>query len=104
MNRGCEAIVRSTATILNKVGISDITLLSFDEQYDRFLNLQTTVKIVSYPNRSFIEKVFTIIKRKLFKDWIWGFKFFYKKLFDEIKNDAEKDNTMLFNIGGDTYC
>ncbi len=104
MNRGCEAIVRSTATILNKVGISDITLLSFDEQYDRFLNLQTTVKIVSYPNRSFIEKVFTIIKRKLFKDWIWGFRFFYKKLFDKIKNDAEKDNTMLFNIGGDTYC
>lgn len=99
INRGCEAIVRSTVKILNEAGLSDISVLTFDEKYDRTLGLDKKVRLMPYPQRTFTEKAMTILKRKLFNNWVWGFRSFHKNLFKNIEKDSA-----VFNIGGDTYC
>lgn len=98
-NRGCEAIIRSTVSILKKSGISDIKFMTFDENFDRFLGLNKEAKLIPYPKKSFSLKALSLIKRKVFNNYLWGFKFFYNNLFDNIEKES-----VILNVGGDIYC
>ena len=98
-NRGCDAIVRSTAGILRSVQDGEITLMTFAEQQDQQLGLDTVVNLRSYPCKSLFNRALGYIMRKVFKNGVWGCNFYHKEL---IKDACQED--VLLNIGGDTYC
>lgn len=100
VNRGCEAIISSTVDILKMAGAEDVTLMSFNKQDDINCGLDKKVKIMSYPRRSFVNKIDTYFKRKMLKKEAQTHEYLYKNIFKQIKvNDS-----ILFNVGGDTYC
>ena len=99
MNRGCEAIVRSTVKIMREVGVENIFVCTFDEKHDREVGLDKIATLVPYPTRNFFEKANAYIRRTLWGDWTSGFLPMYKYLFE--KSDSD---TVIFNVGGDTYC
>lgn len=101
VNRGCEAILRSTACILKECGITDITAMTFDKDYDESLELNQVLNLVSYPKRNIVIRVLGNLTRRLFKAGIWSSKFFYYEFFKTMKNKKE---SIVFNVGGDTYC
>lgn len=98
-NRGCEAIVRSTAHILKLCGVQQIYLLTMDKEKDVFLGLDKVVNLIPYPEKSFFQRCFYFSARKLTGDYLYGAKKLHKKLFKNIDQ-----NSILFSIGGDTYC
>lgn len=98
LNRGCEAIVRSTCKILNKSGVTDINAFTFDYAADKKLGLCDELKMLPYGKKSIISKALTLIEYFLFGTKEKGAEFYYKDLF---KNESE---FIVFNIGGDTYC
>ena len=98
-NRGCEAIISSTVDILNGIGESDVTLLSFNKKADQIAGLDKKVKIISFPSKSMLKKGISFIKRKLKIKNAGDFEYLYKNIF----NDSN-ENTIVFNVGGDTYC
>ena len=99
VNHGCEAIVRSTKKILLECGINNVSLFTFNKEDDICYGLDKEISLIAYPHKSLYEKVVSVLKRKLFKDGAWGARRLYKKLL----RDLDKDS-LLFNIGGDTYC
>lgn len=99
MNRGCEAIIRATAEVLKKVGVSNITALTADIKYDNMLKLNDVVFLRSYPKKSLPARLAGKLFRDVFNDPVWGYKCFYNSLFDSISSDD-----IIFNVGGDTYC
>lgn len=99
VNRGCEAILRSTAFILNQCKVSDVTALTFDKQYDEMLRVGEVLDLQSYPKRSALLRAVSKVRRKWFHDGVWGSRYYYYGLFENIKK-----NSIVFNVGGDTYC
>lgn len=99
VNRGCEAILRSTSLILKKVNVNDITAMTFDEKYDRKLHLDCSLKLIPYPKRKLIVRALSRFNRIAFNKGVWGSKFFYYDLFKNLPH-----NSAVFNVGGDTYC
>lgn len=98
-NRGCEAIVRSTVRILKECGAGNITLFTFDPDYDRKLGLQKTVELTAYPQKSAAVRAVSYLRRRFFGDGVWGQKYLYDKLLK-----AAQPSSVSFCIGGDTYC
>lgn len=98
-NRGCEAIIRSTAKIMRMAGVENISVCTFDEAFDRHVGLGKVAEILPYPSRTFFEKVSAMIRRKAFGDWTSGFACFHRDIFKNAKKGS-----VLFNVGGDTYC
>lgn len=97
-NRGCEAIVRSTSKLLKEMGL-DVITYSFDINGDCLNHLQETVHIKAYPQKTFVMKVLSFAVRKILKNYVWGNQFYNKHIFKECNTQ-----TVIFNIGGDTYC
>lgn len=96
-NRGCEAIVRSTVTILRKCGVEDITLLTFNEADDRLRGIDNIADdILSYPKKTVLDRGCSWLAQKLFNNGIWGARFYHKSFIKSIDNE----NSLLFNIGG----
>jgi polysaccharide pyruvyl transferase WcaK-like protein/coenzyme F420-reducing hydrogenase beta subunit len=101
INRGCEAIVRSTTTLLNDAGINDIYLVSSEEKYDKKLGVD---KLCYYLPSKKLQKYspsricFGILKR------LFGISApIEKSRLKNVLNILEKDDVVLI-IGGDTYC
>lgn len=99
INRGCDAIVRSTADILRTVGVQDISLLTFAPSQDIQLKLDASVKLMPYPRKPAHIRAASAFMRKVMKNGVWGQRYQHGPLM------AQADSRdMLFNIGGDTYC
>ena len=98
-NRGCEAILRSTASVLKQTGAGKINAFTFDLAYDQSLRLDEALNLIPYPEKSFPIRVYSYIKRRIFKDPLWGHRVLYHKVFQRMEQNA-----IAFNVGGDTYC
>lgn len=99
INRGCEAIIRSTVEILNALESEDVYAFSFDSAYDQLVGLDQVVRIVPYTKRNLFERANATIRRIIFRDPIWAYKIYHKKMIG-----AAGENSLIFNVGGDTYC
>ena len=99
INRGCEAIVKSTVAILREAGAQSLSALTYDIHYDKRLRLNNEITLIPYPRKSRLIRGMSYLQRRLFKNPLWGTKFWYKELFRTVQKDD-----LLFNIGGDTYC
>ncbi len=99
INRGCEAIIRSTVKILNRRS-GDIFLATFAEQQDRSMAAQLGINIIPYNNYpTALHRYICAGTRKIFKKSLLGYGIIEKPLFSRID---KKD--ICLNIGGDTYC
>ena len=100
-NRGCEAIVRSISYILNNLNVSKSQryLLTYDKNYDEFLNLNEIINLIQYKKKNIFIKAISFLYRKFSNNSINIDKRYYKSMLN-IKNDE----SILFTVGGDTYC
>ena len=97
-NRGCEAIIRSTAQLLGSVGM-DAAAMTFDMQGDLNVGLDQAIKLIAYPKKSQFVRVMSFVIRKIKGNDIWGSSFYQKEIREHYKNYE-----YIFNVGGDTYC
>lgn len=102
LNRGCEAIVRSSANIIKEeIKDSTINLGSFRPytdieipKIDKIYDARDT-QIKKYS----LEWIVSSLKVKLFKDETYAYKTIHKNIINEIKN-----SDICLSIGGDNYC
>ncbi|WP_191556864.1 polysaccharide pyruvyl transferase family protein [Metabacillus idriensis] len=101
-NRGCEAIVRSSTTIIKeKLEGSKVFLTSYRPETDQIISNLDGI----YDGSNTEIKKFSIawavssLKVKLFKDESYAFGKIHEKVIKQIKN---KD--ICLSIGGDNYC
>ena len=97
LNRGCEAIVRSTVELL---GNKEIYLATFTPERNMPMTKEIGISMIpynSYP--SIIHRFAYVGIRKIFKKSLAGLNIIQKPLF---KKMAKQD--ICLNIGGDTYC
>lgn len=99
INRGCEAIVRSTAKILRKCGIDKLYLMTFNRIFDESIGLDKISALIEYPQKTLFQRSLSFIIREVFNNGLFGCKYLYKPLFNSIDK-----NSFVMNIGGDTYC
>lgn len=58
VNRGCEAIVHSTAKILKLAGYEkNTTVLTFNKNYDEFLNVNDVVDLLAYSKKIYLKEL-----------------------------------------------
>lgn len=101
VNRGCEAIVRSTIKLLKKNGITNIILGTSDIKSDINSQINTICELMGtreISNKSF-EGVLGGIERRLLKRYNYTE---YCRNKNIIKRIDPED--IVFVIGGDTYC
>lgn len=100
-NRGCEAIARSTSYILETLGVKreNRFLFTYDENSDRLFNLDKEINLIPYTKTNTIDKGIAYLYRKLNNNNLKYTKKRFKKILSINKND-----NILFTIGGDTYC
>ena len=96
-NHGCEAIVRSTHSFFDVGKI----LISEEPEDDRLYEIDKLMEVQSKRERSykFIEKLFTVLYRKLYKNERYGYRLRAKQETEHLTS-----NTIAFSIGGDNYC
>lgn len=101
VNRGCEAIVRSTVSLFNKCGVTDITLFSDKRADDKKNGLDAVCKIYQTHNakRYSIKK---FISRTILKTTGQYMPEEKLRQWNNMKMVSEGDT--VFVIGGDTYC
>lgn len=99
INRGCEAIIRSTTEILKKSGAEKISAFTFNISDDRRLGVNEAVELIPYPKKSFFLRVLSYAENIIFKSRIISSRPLYKKLSKE-----NGSNIIAMNVGGDTYC
>lgn len=99
-NHGCEAIVRSTAYILEKEGLH---LISSNPQEDTFYGLNEIVDILLDTDGNISHKSLAFLKAyaslKIKKDFIPMDKLRYRAAFGRIRK-----GDVALSIGGDNYC
>lgn len=102
-NRGCEAIVRSTAQIMKKYRIGDPIYLStfFVEEDEKLLNDSNIAKLLSYNilSRFTLDWFLNAVVTRLTKDYFYVQRVFQKRIWNELRS-----NSIALNIGGDVYC
>lgn len=98
-NRGCEAIIRSTASLLKVQGAENVSAMTFDQAYDRRVGLDNYLELIPYPQKNLLQRGASWLWRKLSGNGAWGAGLSYVSLFHRLPKD-----TLLFNVGGDTYC
>ena len=97
VNRGCEAIIRSTVKVLNRRS-GDVYLATSAPEMDMSLTKELGINMICYNNfPTKYHRYYAAIMRRL-KHSVDG-KFLQAELFSRI---AKKD--ICLNIGGDTYC
>jgi colanic acid/amylovoran biosynthesis protein len=102
-NRGCEAIIKGTISILSKqINNLDVTVASFHAEQDK---KHVINGITSYVNHGIVEDRWS-------KDWFWAVlcnrllhnpELREKRLQKQVINTAHKVDA-VFSIGGDNYC
>lgn len=99
-NHGCEAIVRSTADILNG---NDLTLISSKPEEDCFYNVDRVCSIIKDRSTALNKKSIDFIKAylslKLKKSYVAMDSLWYKEAFSNINK-----GDVALSIGGDNYC
>ncbi len=99
MNRGCEAIVRSTAKIIGYRN-GEIFLFTHSLEQDKGISVDTGIKVIPYGNYPTpVHRLIFGIWKKISKKSVLGQSIIQKPLFDRVDNE-----TLCLNIGGDTYC
>ena len=99
INRGCEAIVRSTVKVLG-VRTGDISVATFAPWQDRAMCRDIGINMIPYNNYpTSIHRYLSAGMRKINKKSLAGQGIIQKPLFSQI----EKGDICL-NIGGDVYC
>lgn len=99
MNRGCEAIVRSTVKVLNQRN-GDIYLATFAPDQDRKMARELGISMIDYAQYpSKIHRYYYGAMRKIFKKSLIGLNTIEKPLFARLGKED-----ICLNIGGDTYC
>ena len=98
-NRGCEAIVRSTVSLLGgKSG--DVFLATSDYATDNPCAKELGINLLRYKNyKTPVQRALGLIKGKLFPNSLGGQKYIQSEIIDLL----EKGDTVI-NIGGDIYC
>lgn len=99
INRGCEAIVRSSAKILRECGIDKLYLMTFNRIFDESIGLDKIATLVDYPQKTLFQRLLSVIIREIFNNGVFGCKYLYKPLFNSIDK-----NFFVMSIGGDVYC
>ncbi len=100
LNRGCEAIIKSTAKILGRYGVKTV-LATFEKEDDFNSGVSEFDEVISYSNlkdSNILEYVFAGISSKCFN---------YKRpLHYLIQRNVWKaiEKNIAVNVGGDTYC
>lgn len=100
-NHGCEAIVRSTISLINCENLSSI-MGSYALDEDMEYGLNDIIKIIPYRNyksKVDLKRLYNGIMKKFFNNEYPYEKYIQKKVFDEIKRAK-----CAMVIGGDTYC
>jgi len=102
INRGCEAIVRSTIALLESSNkYSEPILCTFNYSEDKRVNLDNICKLIEYkliPKNSIVHYIGAILYRICRND-IFRQTIVQKSIFSNIKNED-----IILQIGGDTYC
>lgn len=98
-NRGCEAILRSTADLLRKCGKQDIYAMTMGLGYDRRIGLDRVLDLIAYPQRPAYIRAISLMRSKLLGDDLYSSRFSHRELFQRASCDD-----IIFNVGGDTYC
>ena len=99
INRGCEAIIRSTVNILKQVGVENVSALTFNRADDMALGVHEVVNLLPYKRKPFIYRVISVMQRKLFHKDTIGAGYFYRTTLKQ-----SDENSIYMNVGGDTYC
>lgn len=99
VNRGCEAILRSTVQLLRAQGQDRIGIMTMDAGHDRKLKLDRQAELISYRPLSFPVRVCSFLRRKLLSDGVWAGRIQHRPLADRIR-----EGDLILNVGGDTYC
>lgn len=101
INRGCEAIVRSTVKLFNSKGITDITLFSDNISDDKKVRLDTVCDIVPYTKskRYSLKKV---AAKSIYK--ATGNYMPEEQLHQGVNFKLVSPGDIVMVIGGDTYC
>ena len=98
VNRGCEAIIRSTVGLLPQKRGS-IYLVSDYYKADLLLSKELGINFISYQEANAIQKVLSRLERTVSKKSLKSEKIFQAHLFHDLKKDD-----VCLNIGGDVYC
>ena len=99
INRGCEAIVRSTMEVLT-VPVGEVYLATFAPVQDRPMVGELGINMIpyaSYPSR--LHRYFYALTRRVIKGSTVGCPLLAKPLYSRMK-----PGDVSLNIGGDTYC
>jgi colanic acid/amylovoran biosynthesis protein len=102
LNRGCEAIVRSTATIIkNKIDNSSVYLASGKPETDKFIEkidgvLDGSTRTIKKYSKDWIISMLNV---KLFKDDTYAISRYEENTIKHMKN-----MDILLSVGGDNYC
>ena len=102
LNRGCEAIVRSSTEIIKlKIDDAKVLLASANPETDKVINNLDVIyhQDVRGSKVNFINKVIFYIELKLFKTEKCALGEIYKPIIDSIDNAD-----ICLSIGGDNYC
>lgn len=96
-NHGCEAIVRSTAELINCHPV----LVSTSPQQDYYYSIENiaTIQGKAPHNHNFMQKIFCVITSKIFKTEKYGY-----ELNSRYEAKAFTPGSIALSIGGDNYC
>ncbi len=99
VNRGCEAIIRSTVELFNNAGIENIYVASDNIIDDRKVYLDRYCNIIPNNNPISLKKIVAKGLDKVFKKKEPNEYLHYKDVFKKVKN-----GDIVLIVGGDTYC
>lgn len=101
-NHGCEAIVRSTISIISQNTETPIYLITSNPEEDKYYGIDELCSLIREKNtysKWSLEFLIAYLKLKLDKNYIPMDKLEYKKAFDYVEK-----GDLAFAIGGDNYC
>lgn len=99
INRGCEAIVRSTVKVLGARS-GDVFLATFSPEQDMSVARDIGINLIPYAKYpTSVHRYLYALIRKIFKKSVAGQSVIQNHLFSRIGKED-----ICLNIGGDTYC
>lgn len=99
INRGCEAIIRSTVKVLD-LPAGDIFLATHAPEQDRAMAREIGINMISYAKyHTQIQRYFCGAIRRLVPTSLCGQNWIQAPLFSRLDQ-----NDLCLNVGGDTYC